>query len=431
MSAVTFESAVEMIRRRRWWFIAGLAFVFVALLFGHLYAASQAVEGDDREESDAVAVQVVRVGRGDIEKTTEVMGQTAARASVDLVPKMAGQIKEVYAHMGQQVTEGDALVRLDDSDVSHKLKQAQAGVKMAKAKLAGVRAGAREEEMDELRAAKEAAQEAFSSAEWTYERMQRLHERDVISGAKLREAKTEYTSAKSQMESAEARLAMADEGARKEEIAAAEGQLAEAQAALEGARNALKDTVLRSPIDGRVAYVEVDPGDMVSAGTPAVGVVAVDPIRVDALFTAPLVGALEPGAEATVEVPAAGGEFTGEVTEIAPSPDPKSGMYPVRILIDNPDVDLRPGMTAQVEVIKERAEDVLIIPRRALSSRGDEHYVFVVRDGVARRRAVRLGLRDEERVAVLDGLREGQMVVSEGVEYVEDEMEVKTTGESD
>jgi len=130
-------------------------------------------------------------------------------------------------------------------------------------------------------------------------------------------------------------------------------------------------------------------------------------------------------------VAATGEGFTGEVTEIAPSPEPESGMYPVRILIDNPDTELRPGMTAEVKITRERAEDVLIIPRQALSARGDEYHVFVVEEGMARRRQVRVGMQDEDYAEVRSGLNEGDVVVYYGMQYLEDGTSVVIAGEKE
>ncbi len=413
---------VNWLRKFKWWLSGGLLFLVAATFaFAHLYVVPMRAEDEAQKEGpEAVAVEVAHVVRGDIQDTAWVTGQTSARASVDLVPMMGGQVKEVYVSMGQRVQQGEPLVRLDDSNITPQVQQAEAAVEMAQAQLDQVRAGARDEEIQQAEAAVKGARAALESAEWTYERMKRLHEKEVISGAQLREAEMQYASAQSQLESAEAQLNLAIAGPQEEAIRAAEAQIREAKAAMQAARNALEDTLLESTIDGRVAYVQVEPGDLVDVGMPTVGIVDIDPIRVEALVTDRIVGLIEQKDQVTVQVPAVDNEFIGTISEIAPTTDPERGMYPVRILIDNPEAGLRPGMTAEVRFVKERAEDVLIIPRESLSVRGDEYYVFAVEDGVARRRSVKLGMQDEDFAEVRSGLDEDDVVVYYGVEYLED-----------
>ncbi len=421
-----------IIRRNRWWALAVVLVVGISGIIWHqhsTYSNQSELPADAEAEDSAVMVEVAEVNRGSIVETKRVTAETAARASVDLTPKLAGEVREVHVEMGDDIQEGDPLITLDDADVRPNVRQAEAAVEAARAQLDEARAGAREEEIEQARSAKEGAQAALDAAEWTYERLQRLHEQDVISGAELEEARMQHENARSQLRSAESQLELALAGAREETIRMAEAQLREAEGALEAAQSALEDTRITSPLDGTVAYVEVDPGDVVDAGMATVGVVDIDPLRLDALVTDAIIGRIAPGDEVSMDVRGVGGEYTGTISEIAPSTDPETGMYPVRILIDNPDDQLRPGMTAEAEFVTERAEDVIVVPRSAVVSRADEDYVFVVEDDLAQRRPVHVGLSDDEYAEIESGIDEGENVVDYGVEYLEDGMRVRVAEE--
>ncbi len=406
------------------WLIATAALVLVIgagiVIFAFPRLPEAGGEAGDDAGAAAVVVEVASAARRDIERTARMSGRITARASVDLTPKISGQVREVYVEMGQEVEEGDALVRLDDVDVQPQVLQAEAVLEAARAQLSQVKRGAREEEIDQLRSARDGAQAAVESAQWLYERVERLYQRDVASGAELQEARSAYESARAQLEGAEANLQLALDGPDEETVQVARAQVREAEAAVQGVRQAVEDTVIRAPMSGTVSYVTVDPGDMLGVEMAAVGIVDMDPVRVDALVTDRVVGALTVGDEVAVEVEAIDGEFTGVISEVAPAPEPESGQYPVRVLVENPGEQLKPGMMAEVQFVRERVRDVLAVPRGAVSARADEHYVFVVEDDVARRRPVRVGLQDEEYTEITSGLQGGDAVVHYGLEYLED-----------
>ncbi|MFO8059090.1 MAG: efflux RND transporter periplasmic adaptor subunit, partial [Bacillota bacterium] len=200
----------------------------------------------------------------------------------------------------------------------------------------------------------------------------------------------------------------------------ARAQLREAEAAVQMVRRRLEDTVIRAPSDGQIAYVLVDPGDMVSPGMAVAGLVDIDPVYVDAAVSERVIGHLDRGDVIGVDVAATSETFRGTLEQVAPAADPQTGMFPVRVTVDNPECKLKPGMLAELLLITERVEGVLAVPRRAVMTVGAEHQVFVVVDGRAERRRVQTGLESDEYVQITEGLSEGERVVESGADFLED-----------
>ena len=117
-------------------------------------------------------------------------------------------------------------------------------------------------------------------------------------------------------------------------------------------------------------------------------------------------------------------EFTGVVTAVSPAPDPRSGVFPVEAFLDNAEGLHRPGLFADVELVVAASIGNPVIPKGAVMEEGSEKFVYVVREGRARREPVSLGLSNGEEVEVLSGLWETDLLVVKGQHYLEDECRV-------
>jgi membrane fusion protein (multidrug efflux system) len=115
-----------------------------------------------------------------------------------------------------------------------------------------------------------------------------------------------------------------------------------------------------------------------------------------------------------------GAEYTGTVERISPRIDPVTGTFRVTLSVDSRDGELRPGMFARVEVVYEQRADALLVPAAAILAEDAERAVFVVEDGVARRRPVDLGFANGEQVEVVHGLTPRDDVIVVGQTGVRD-----------
>lgn len=192
-----------------------------------------------------------------------------------------------------------------------------------------------------------------------------------------------------------------------------------AGARLASARLELEKSKIRAPWSGRVTEKHAEVGDYVLPGQPVVELVDVSRVKVEAPAPASDVPYLETGVPATVVVDALPGEtFEGRVTRLAAELDPGARTLEVEVEIPNPEGKLKPGMLARMEIPRRTLEDALLVPLEAVVDLGERRVVYVVEEGVARRRTVELGPVVGERVVVASGLSPGDRVIVEGTASV-------------
>ena len=118
--------------------------------------------------------------------------------------------------------------------------------------------------------------------------------------------------------------------------------------------------------------------------------------------------------------------FTAEVYSVYPALDEETHTIQIEIRMDNNELLLKPGMFARVTLITNRKDDVIVISRDVvLGGRIDEPYVYVVEDGTAHKRFVKIGIQQADKCEITDGLRTSEMLVVNGMNYLTDGIKVK------
>jgi membrane fusion protein (multidrug efflux system) len=200
------------------------------------------------------------------------------------------------------------------------------------------------------------------------------------------------------------------------------------RAALQLAEARLDKTRITAPFDGVAGLRLVSPGTYVQAGQALATVEALARMKLDFRLPELALPALAVGQPLQLEVDALPGQaFTGEVYAIDPRVADDSRSIGVRARVSNEQGRLRPGLFARVRLVVERKTDALVIPEQAIQPRGDQLFAFVVQDGQARMRAIRLGQREPGKAEVIEGLRAGEAVVISGLQRLADGVAVRST----
>jgi HlyD family secretion protein len=174
------------------------------------------------------------------------------------------------------------------------------------------------------------------------------------------------------------------------------------------------DAEVRAPIDGTVLALRVERGETVTLNQPLLRVGDLSRLRVEALVDEADVGRLRVGTEAALRLPAFDDRLVrGRITHLAPQADRDRKTFEVDLSLDDAPEGLRPGMTAEINLISRRHENVLLAPAEALA-RGASS-LLVARGGRVVRVPVTAGIRDLTRVEVAGDLLEGEWVVLESV----------------
>ncbi|HEY0626003.1 MAG TPA: efflux RND transporter periplasmic adaptor subunit [Allosphingosinicella sp.] len=205
-------------------------------------------------------------------------------------------------------------------------------------------------------------------------------------------------------------------------------QAASARAQAAQAQATIGDRVVRAPFSGWVSLRNISPGAVVNAGGEIATVSDLSSIKLDFPVPETMLSAIRPGL--TIEARSAAypdQPFRGQIATIDPVIDPNTRAVTVRARLPNPDRRLKPGMllTVGIETVPRLS---LSVPELAVVGEGDSRFVYIVDKGQAKRLQVRTGVRSAGRIEVIEGLRPGQQVVTEGVVKLSDGMKVRLAG---
>lgn len=206
----------------------------------------------------------------------------------------------------------------------------------------------------------------------------------------------------------------------------AAAQSARAQAAV--AQATIGDRIVRAPFSGYVSLRNISEGAIVQAGTEIATISDLSRIKLD--FTVPetLLSTVREGQSITAKAAAYPDRaFNGRIESIDPVVNPQTRAATVRAILPNGDRKLLPGMLLTVSIVSA-ARESLAVPELAVVGEGERSFVYVIENGVAKRVAVRTGLRDGLKVEIVEGLKPGQRIVTEGVVKLSDGQKVRVAG---
>jgi HlyD family secretion protein len=276
--------------------------------------------------------------------------------------KVPGRIVELPVEEGQQVEPGALLARLEDADSRQKVRIDEAGVRVRESDLALTLAGTREQE---VRAAQQSMIDARADLEQKKldnDRARQLFAKDEISAQDRDQAATALKRAEAIFKAAQQRYNEAVEGSRKEDIEIARANLNQANANLGLSRVNLDYAVLHAPYAGVITVRQAELGEVVAPGSPVVTLADLDHIWLRAYIAETDLGSIHWGQEATVTTDTyPGKQYHGRISFISSSAEftPKSVqtytervtlVYRIKIDIDNPNRELKPGMPADAHL---------------------------------------------------------------------------------
>ncbi len=331
-------------------------------------------------------VEVAVVDRRTMQETVEYAGSVEALESVTIVPKVTGIIERIEVDLGDRVEKGDPLVTIDDREFVQRLKQAKANLQLAEAQL-------------------ERGRILWDLAKSDHARTTDLVEEGLAADQALETvAATEKT-------------ARAD-------VDLAQAEVARMRATVDEAQLDIESTRIVSPLDGSVETRRVDPGALASPSTPLLILVRTSPVKVVVHVPESDVLLAEKGRVATVSVAEGAVEYVGEVGRVAPTLDVSTRTTVVEVTVPNLDGRFRPGMSADVTIVAREAADALVIPEEALIPGDEGLQTFVVKDGVAHKVPIKVGIQHGGMAQVVEGLEQNDLVIVQGQFLVRDGAEV-------
>jgi membrane fusion protein, multidrug efflux system len=331
-----------------------------------------------------MTVELGAVRRAPVTEQIVVVGNLIGDATVAVVPKVAGRLQDVYVRLGDHVARGQRVAKIEDQEIEQQVKQAEAAFEVAKATI-------RQREAD------------LALAQTNVERSRSLFERQLLPKQTLDDNEARYQAALAQLDLARA-------------------QNTQSQARLDELRITLANTTIPSPVEGFVARRAADPGAFVSQNAPVIDVVDIRRVRLVVNVVEKDLRQVKDGDPASVGVDAFPGEnFSGRIARVAPVLDPATRTAPIEIEIPNPGYRLKPGMYARVVIVTGNKKDALVVPPNAVVDVNGRRGVYLASEGdIASFHPVRVGIEDDERVEILEGVSEGDTVITTGASALTD-----------
>jgi HlyD family secretion protein len=239
--------------------------------------------------------------------------------TVDLGPKVAGRVTEVFVREGDRVKAGALLVRFDLGDTAIAVEREQAGVRSAQARAQDLEAGSREQEISVAQAEVEDRRATLALAQKEAERHRYLLEREVGTQRDYDRARTDLERARAALRGSEERLELARAGARRNQTAAAQAETQRAEAVLKQSVEVASESEIRAPADGVIVHRLAEPGQLVVAGQAAVTMAFANRLFVRTFIPETKLGHVRMGTPARVTVDAFPGRtFPARISEISP-----------------------------------------------------------------------------------------------------------------
>ena len=414
-------------QRSQWpWLFGAIAIGIVALIGWQIHSATA-----------RPIVQTLRVivPQGAVTDADLVMlnatGYVIAAHKIELASKVIGRVAWVGVEMGDKITKGQVLVRLEDDEYKARVAQEQGQLDNAAAKLAELEAGSRPEEVETAQAAVDKSAAEENVAEINYKRVADLGSSHSVSQQQIDDAESLMNSRRADLDSQKQQLRLAKLGPRKEEIDAQRATVRELQGSLALAQVDLDDTVIHSPISGTVLERNVEMGEFVTNGFVGdrgakgyvLSIADLNDLRVDLDVSQndfAKVSAHQPCWIVTDAYPDR--RYEGDVDLISPEANRQKATVQVRVKIFNPDDLLKPDMNATVSFLNRAklattraaatmpAADrpVLRIPSTAVR----DGSIFVVEEGKAIKRTVTAGSADSAgNIEITKGLIGGEDLI--------------------
>ena len=329
---------------------------------------SPSKEGVVREEEKVVPVHVMEVMDGDLPIVVESVGRLYPNREIILSAEIGGTVDTYGADLGDRVKKGQTLIQLDQTDYRLALKEAQANLLVAQTQL--------------------------DAAQKSYDRSRSLLPKKAISSETFDQREAALNSARA--------------------------SVARVKVVVEIAEERLKKTRISAPFSGLIAARMVEKGQTVAPGQPLMTLADLTPMRVKVYLMESDYIHLDRDdpvsviLEAAPEVP-----YVGRIDRIGIKADERTNSFDVEILVENPDLSLKAGMTALVRLTTTVIKNTILIPQSTVLYRKDRMEVFVVTNNEkAEARRVELGRTEGSLIQIIKGLRVGDRLVSTGGKFL-------------
>lgn len=351
-------------------------------------------KGPAQKGPPPLSVDVASAQRRDIATTISLDGQIAPLEQSTLSFQQSGPISAIYVNVGDRVSAGTLLAKIDDSTLRSQLAQAQAQANQQSASAQGAQYGLPAAQQQN-NAALTTARAALSNAQLVYNQDLQLYKQGYVSKSQLEGARAAYVQAQSQ--AATAQSALANNQVSAQNVKAQQAGAQAAAANVNTLRTQISQTALYAPFDGVVTARMMDPGAFASPQTPVLAVSRVSTVWININVPDEDLAFVHPGSRLTFTSSSLPGKsYAATISTVNAVPTQGTLSYLARVQMPNPGSVLRGGMLVTATVPKEQRKDAIVVPRTAIAQTEKGNAVYVVgADNKAKEVPVSVGIQTD------------------------------------
>ncbi|UUZ93092.1 efflux RND transporter periplasmic adaptor subunit [Paenibacillus sp. P25] len=367
-------------------------------------------------------VKTETIAKHKISDPREQIADVSAISTVDVIPKASGQVTDVLKKRGDVVQAGEVLFRIDSRDAESAARKSQIALESAQQTLSKSIEDNANTRRD-LETAITKAQEQVDNAQKDYSKIRNDYDDGKATDRQVEQAQTALNNAQLDLESQKNKLAALD---KTNSLAAQQSQVESNQVALSDAQRALENYEVKAPISGVLTDFSVEAGGTVSPSAKVGQVQQINPIKIKAELTEASYQLVKNKQELTYYSPDNPSEKgTAKITFLSNVMSATTKTYPMELEVPNADQKLKPGTRVLVQLTTEAEEQVIAVPTLSIVREGADSFVFVLQGDKVQKRKVKLGRLNDTYQEILDGVKEGEQLVTTGQHQLKDGQKVE------
>jgi HlyD family secretion protein len=402
--------------------------VILLLAISAALAILAACSGNAKEAEPAVPVQIVQVERTTLQQKVTADAVLFPIAQSAIVPKISAPVKTFLVNRGSHVRKGQLLAVLENRDLAAAAQENKGAYTQAEAAYETTTAADLPQEMQKAQLDTQAAKQALDAQQKIFDSRQELVRQGALPRKELDQSAVDLTNARNLYELAKRHLDSLNAIGAQQTLKSAKGNLESAQGKFQGAAAQLGYSEIKSPINGVITDRTLYPGEMASTGIPLLTIMDISQIVARAHIPQAEAVLLKMGDNATIAASGTDLPINAKVVLVSPALDPNSTTVEVWVQGKNPHEVLRPGTSAQLSMVARTLPDALAIPSAALLTGQDGTTSVMVAgsDGKAHQHPVKVGIRDGDRIQIVEGLQAGEKIVGTGAYGLPDNSPITT-----
>jgi multidrug efflux pump subunit AcrA (membrane-fusion protein) len=391
-----------------------------------LIFASACTRTAEKEVEAPAPVQVTAVTQDTVRRIVAGDGVLFPQDQASVTPKIQAPVQKFYVNRGDHVKAGQLLATLENRDLTAQAAESKGAVDQAESNLRTTQGASVPEAVVKAQTDVDADRQAMEAAKTVLDSREQLFKQGALAQRQVDEARVNYVKANSDLRAATEHLRALQSVAKEEQIKTATAQVDSAKSHMQSLDAQVIYSRIVSPISGVIADRPLYAGEMAVPGTPLATVIDISNVVARVNIPQSQSNQVKLGQTATLTQTDSTEELTGKVTVVSPASDANSTTVQVWIKIPNPGERLKPGSSVHAKIVTELFKAATVVPVTAILP-GEEggSAALVIVNSVAHKRQLQLGVREGDKVQVLNGVRPGEEVVTVGGMGVDDKGKVK------